>query len=182
MYPSNININSTSFGTVLEEGDILYLHCMHDGGPNNTYSWFINEQMLNTTEQTLIHTISLADEDGGFYNCQVNNPAGQSSGGVYILTVPVVYLPPVDTSSLVGGVAMFTCGARGFPKPSYTWTKTDGSLPNASIISTSNDGVSTLTILLVELEDHGEYNCIVSGAEEVNHSAILTGKKTELIC
>ena len=159
-----------------EEGDTLYLSCTHDGGPNNTYTWWINGRQLNEASLTLVHTITLADEDGGFYNCGVSNPAGQSSNGEYVYTLPTFFVRPVDTYSLVGGDAVFTCGARGFPAPSYTWTKTDGSLPNTSITQTVEGGLSRLVISLVEVEHHGEYNCIASGRGSVLTSAVLTGK------
>ena len=173
--PLNVFINTTMLEYAYEEGDTVYLTCIHSGGPNNTYSWWINGGQLNKTSPTLIHTISHADEDGGFYSCIVSNPAGQSSHGIDIYTFPTVFVAPVDTNSLVGGVAMFTCAARGFPTPSYVWSKTDGNLPNTSIILTLEGGLSRLVIQPVELEDHGEYNCIASGRGSVRYSAVLSG-------
>ena len=114
MIPNNVYINSTMLEYAYEEGGTLYLSCTHDGGPNNTYTWWINGRQLNETSSTLVHTITLADEDGGFYNCGVSNPAGQSSNGEYMYTLPTFFVRPVDTYSLVGGDAVFTCGARGF--------------------------------------------------------------------
>ena len=178
VYPHKVHINTTTLEFAYEEGDTLYLSCMHDGGPNNSYFWWINGQQLRETSMTLIHTIILADEDGGFYDCQVSNPAyptGQNSNGIYVYTFPTIFAPPVDTYSLVGGVANFTCGARGFPVPSYTWSKTDGSLPNTSIILTVEGDFSRLVISPEEVEHHGEYNCIASGRGSDQNSAVLTG-------
>ena len=174
--PSNVSINSTRLEFAYEEGDTVYLTCMHNGGPNNTYTWRINGRQLSNTAQTLIHTISLADEDGGSYSCLVINPAGERSAEISIFTVPSVFTSPVDAFSLVGGSVSLSCGARGFPAPSYQWSKTGGSLPNTTNI-TEEGGISTLAILLVQLQDHGEYNCIVSGSgNDTIRSAVLTGE------
>ena len=173
--PFDVFINSTD--SIYEEGDTVYLLCMHSGGPNNTYSWQINGRELSESSQILTHTIALADEDGGSYNCIVNNPAGHSSGNIIIYTVPTVFVQPQDTFSLVGGVAEFTCGARGFPRPMYTaWIKTEGNVTNTSIFSIDEDGLFVLTIPHVVPEDQGEYVCVVSGSVlTTSNPAELTG-------
>ena len=154
----------------------MYLICFTNGGPNNTYSWQINGRNLSESSHILDHTISLADEDGGLYSCTVTNPAGNNTAVIYIYTELTVFAPPVDTFSLVGGVASFTCRARGFHTPSYRWTRTGDTLPDSSNITSTLNG-STLTISPVMLEDHGEYSCTVSvSGEMVNYTAILTGE------
>ena len=159
---------------VFEEGDTLYLNCTHGGGPDNEYQWLINGvEVDNVTGPYL--TTTLANENKGLYTCNVTNPAGTDSASIFITTKPVIQVSPEDTYSSIGEEVKFSCRASGFPTPNYIWTKTNGKLPDNSSISTNGDGLSTLTIFPVMLEDYGEYNCIANNSKSVQVSAHLTG-------
>ena len=157
--------------------------CHHYGGPENTYQWLRNGLLLeNETNSTLNHTIIRADVDGGMYTCIVDNPAGSDNYTVNVWTRPVIEIPPMDAVSTVGGSVTFTCRARGYPTPTYEWTKTDGTLPQNSSIVTNTS--SYLTIESIKIEDEGEYTCIAVGIIDGSfsqHSANLTGKPRNLV-
>ena len=161
---------------VYEEGDVLIFNCTHGGGPDNKYEWLINdEKKENEDDPHLTRTITIANEDGGSYTCNVTNAAGDGSGSILIYTKLVIVVSPKDTYSSVGAEVNFTCKARGYPTPYFIWTKTNGSLPDNSSISTDEDGLSTLSIFPVMLEDYGEYNCIEVDRRSFKHSARLIG-------
>ena len=164
---------------VYVEGEELNLSCTNLGGPENTYQWLRNGQLL---EDELINTLSRdilrADINGGVYTCNVSNPAGSNSSTSNVWTLPVFDVAPDDTNSYIGGSVNFTCRARGYPTPHYVWRKTNGTLPQFSSIETDHNNTSTLTIHPISIGDHGEYVCIAMGYGDVSSSvsAILTGE------
>ena len=174
--PFLVKVTVTPEKDVYEEGDVLVFNCTHGGGPDNKYQWLINDEKEdNEDDPHLNHNITIADEDGGSYTCNVTNAAGDSSGSIFIYTKPVIIVSPKDTYLSVGAEVNFTCKARGYPTPYYIWTKTNGNLPENSSISTDEDGLSTLSIFPVMLEDYGEYSCFAVGTGSVQHSALLIG-------
>ena len=58
-----------------------------------------------------------------------------------------------------GQTAHFVCLATGFPKPTVTWQKNGGRVPNLRRISIM-DGI--LTINMVRVTDEADYTCIAS--------------------
>ena len=168
---------------VYEEGDVVGLRCRDDyGGPDNEYQWLINGLPLeNETSPSLNHTIELGEGYGGVFTCIVSNPAGSDSDSIHVLTRPVIVIPPMDTNVIAGGDISLMCTAIGYPAPSYQWRKVNGSLPQNSRVSI-NDGTSTLSLYLVDLEDNGEYNCTATGSGySVSESAVLTGETQDTL-
>lgn len=55
------------------------LNCLASGGPNNTFSWFVDGQLIqNETATSLI----LYQVDGGEYTCTVSNAAGSDNASI----------------------------------------------------------------------------------------------------
>ncbi len=102
--------------------------------------------------------------------------------------VPVVTMPPVNTTVLAPGEAVFTCTVEGFPLPTITWVMVANDnmettlMPgdNITIVDTlaTASGVisSALTLRLTALQQSGRrYVCLATNTFGVdNESAILT--------
>ena len=56
------------------------LNCMASGGPNNTYIWFLDGELLNEASSTLV----LNEVEGGNYTCQVSNAAGRENASIIL--------------------------------------------------------------------------------------------------
>ena len=56
------------------------LNCMASGGPNNTYMWFLDGELLNEASSTLV----LNEVEGGKYACQVSNAAGRENASIIL--------------------------------------------------------------------------------------------------
>ncbi len=93
-------------------------------------------------------------------------------------------MPPVDTTVLAPGKAVFTCTVEGFPLPTITWvmdnTVAVTLIPgdNIAIVESSSSSfsaASNLTILSTNLTLAGVYVCVAANTEGmVNGSALLT--------
>ena len=149
--------------------------CTAEGGPNNTFQWFLNDVPVDDTDPELTITPSNdaknsilsissinATKHGGIYTCLVTNAAGNSSNITTLNVQPIILIQPVSqifTSN--GSNEQLVCQAEAFPSPTYTWIRLDGEDP----------GVNTpiLSFTPVMFGDEGTYQCIVkSGNEEVN--------------
>lgn len=62
----------------------------------------------------------------------------------------------------------FTCSATGLPEPMITWSKSQGSLPASSNITSEGK----LTILNVTTDDSGSYLCNATNAIGTNSSFV----------
>ena len=138
----------------------------------------INDQILeNENNSTLNYNIQIGDNYGGLVKCIVTNPAGSNSSDVIAInTLPVIVMPPIDTTVVIAGGVNLTCTAIGYPMPSYEWSRVNGSLPADSTVI-NNSIMSTLSLYSVDLEDEGVYNCTATGYDgySVTESAVLTG-------
>ena len=71
-----------------ENGFLLYdpnepatLNCMASGGPNNTFMWFLDGELI---EMELSNTLNLIQVEGGEYTCEVSNAAGSESASLVV--------------------------------------------------------------------------------------------------
>ena len=149
--------------------------CTAEGGPNNTFQWFLNDVPVDDTDPELTITPSNdanssilsissinATQHGGIYTCLVTNAAGNSSNTTTLNVQPIILIQPISqifTSN--GNNEQLVCQAEAFPYPTYTWIRLDG----------EDLGINTsvLSFTPVMFGDEGTYQCIVkSGNEEVN--------------
>jgi len=171
--------------------------CQSQAGPNLTYNWLFNDNMItgsnvevNGTKLVVNNVTHLL---GGTYTCVVTNQAGMgtSSGDLFgkycsyiahllfkvissimcciILSVvdPLITTHPTSQLSSFGDVVNFTCIAVSFPPPSYNW----------SIPITYRSFTTNIVSLIVEYDYFGNYTCISSstGPKAVSDAAMLTG-------
>ena len=57
------------------------LNCMASGGPNNTFMWFLDGELI---EMELSNTLNLIQVEGGEYTCEVSNAAGSESASLVV--------------------------------------------------------------------------------------------------
>ena len=74
----------------MEYNESLALNCAHFGGPGNMVRWFKDNSFQGTTDNILMINAVTAD-DGGIYQCVVNNTAGESSTEITIYGMCVIY-------------------------------------------------------------------------------------------
>ena len=82
--------NNTVTSVIVEYGDSLILNCSNSGGPNNMFRWLKDSFFEGTTDSILIINPISAD-DGGIYQCVVNNTAGENSTEIAIYGMCVIY-------------------------------------------------------------------------------------------
>ena len=83
-----INVSASPF--TVEYNESLTLNCAHSGGPGNMVHWLKDNSFQGTTDNTLMINAVTAD-DGGIYQCVVNNTAGESSTEITIYGMCVIY-------------------------------------------------------------------------------------------
>ena len=71
--------------TVEYEDDLL-LTCAASGarGANNMFHWFKNGDYLDGSIDGILNITDVTADDGGLYECVVNNTAGSSSANITI--------------------------------------------------------------------------------------------------
>ena len=69
--------------TVEYEDDLL-LTCTASGGPNNMFYWFKDDVYLDGSTDGILNITDVTADDGGLYECVVNNTAGNSSADITI--------------------------------------------------------------------------------------------------
>ena len=91
--PYNVTItsgNDTVSSVTVEYGDSLTLNCSNSGGPNNMLRWIKDGLFEGTTDNILMINVVTID-DGGIYQCVVNNTAGENSTEITIYGMCVIY-------------------------------------------------------------------------------------------
>ena len=71
-------LNTTLF---LDPNESATLNCMASGGPNNTFMWFLNGELIKDKVDS---TLTLSDVEGGEYTCQVSNAAGKENTSIIL--------------------------------------------------------------------------------------------------
>lgn len=88
---------------------------------------------------------------------------------------------PKDVTAVIGDKVVFTCKARGAPKPKITWYRNTLDLaPNENVVLSDNN--ETLTLLEVTEDDSGIYHCRAENVEGLTEiSAILKTEEFKVI-
>ena len=136
-------------------GDNVTFTCSAQGGPNNTFQWMKDGEILdNETEGVLVLT-DITASDGGVYTCVVSNAAGNDSDICTLYVSPYFITEPVDEILTSFGESVnFMCEAEGFPTPSISWLNvdTETQVANGSILMFGS----------VAYSDAGRYQCVAS--------------------
>ena len=120
-------------------------------------------------------------DDGGIYECAVNNTAGESSANItiygmcviypsihymqYCLVAPRFITEPQSVEASIGSAVNLSCSADGFPMPMITWSF-QGMPYMDNIVNNTNSTYAERTIVLtnVTLTDGGSYSCQINSA------------------
>ena len=93
--PYNVNITAGDImdrpATVEYEDDLL-LTCIASGGPNNMFQWFKDDDLLDENTDNILYITNITADDGGLYECVVNNTAGNSSANITIYGMYVYFI------------------------------------------------------------------------------------------
>ena len=81
---------------VVQYGDILTLNCTTSGGNDNMFQWYKDDIILEGNTDNILNITDVTADDGGLYECVVNNTAGNSSAtitiyGTYLLSI-ILYI------------------------------------------------------------------------------------------
>ena len=68
----------------VEYGDVLTLICTASGGPNNMFRWSKDGDFLDEGTDGVLNITDVTADDGGLYECIVNNTAGSSFSNITI--------------------------------------------------------------------------------------------------
>ena len=65
-------------------GDTLTLNCNASNDPVNMFSWFKDGVYLDGNTENILYITDVTADDGGLYECVVNNAAGNDSANITI--------------------------------------------------------------------------------------------------
>ena len=88
--PYDVTIDADFNGDVMARpaivwnGDILILNCNASDDLVNTFSWFKDDVYLDGNTDGILNITDVTADDGGLYECVVNNTAGSSSANITI--------------------------------------------------------------------------------------------------
>ena len=167
--------------TVEYEDDLL-LTCTASGGPNNMFYWFKDGVYLNGSTDAILNITDVTADDGGLYECVVNNTAGNSSADITIysessityvnislcilqlfcLVTPRFITVPQSVEAFIGTAVNLSCSADGFPVPDITWLFQGMPYTNETVNNTdSTSAESTIVITDLMLSHGGTYTCVI---------------------
>lgn len=170
--PPRITDSRTTVSAV--QGDIVEIPCAAQGYPVPRYSWYKysgrnNSQLLpvyhdnrmtQLSGSLVIHQVTL--DDSGKYVCLIINSAGEEKIEIQlIVTAPLTaHVQPQQQIIDVGRPAKFNCSFTGHPVNSISWTKDGNPLFEDGVRIKLSSRV-LLTIMSVQREDSGMYQCFV---------------------
>ena len=165
--------------------DEVNLTCTCQGGPNNMFSWLLNgstitsgtnNYTISSTEFSSILTISgiTAPDNGGLYQCIVQNNAGSGSDTTYAFISPRFLIHPLRILPFNGTIQNLTSEAESFPVPQYMWLKHE---QDGSTLHVGLDDYF-LPFNPIVSDDAGIYQCIATSNSITIYSdnATLSGE------
>ena len=79
----SVELTSINNRTLYLPDEEVTLNCNARGGPNNTFTWFFDDEVIQNTMDTLtIHSV-----EGGQYTCQVSNTAGSENASITLIGI-----------------------------------------------------------------------------------------------
>ena len=81
---ADFNGDTMARPATVEYGDILTLTCTASGGPNNMFCWYKDGIYLEGITDGILNITNVTANDGGLYECTVNNKAGNSAANITI--------------------------------------------------------------------------------------------------
>ncbi|PRD35231.1 UNVERIFIED_CONTAM: Dscam2 [Trichonephila clavipes] len=170
--PPRVTDSRTALSAV--QGDVVELPCAAQGFPVPRYSWYKyagrnNSQLLpvyhdprmtQLSGSLMIRQVSL--EDGGKYVCLISNSAGEERTEMLLIVTAhlTAHIQPQQQTIDVGRPAKFNCSFAGHPVNGISWFK-DGNPLFEDGVRIKLSSRILLTIISVQREDSGMYQCFV---------------------
>ncbi|CAL1284864.1 unnamed protein product [Larinioides sclopetarius] len=170
--PPRVTDSRTALSAV--QGDVVELPCAAQGFPVPRYSWYKyagrnNSQLLpvyhdprmtQLSGSLMIRQVSL--EDGGKYVCLISNSAGEERTEMLLIVTAhlTAHIQPQQQTIDVGRPAKFNCSFAGHPVNGISWFKDGNPLFEDGVRIKLSSRV-LLTIISVQREDSGMYQCFV---------------------
>ena len=73
----------------VEYGDDITLSCISSDDPNSMFFWFKDGIYVDGNTDSILNITDVTADDGGLYECVVNNTAGNSSANITIYGMSV---------------------------------------------------------------------------------------------
>ena len=180
--------------------------CDVDGGPNNTFQWEKDSDILANETMDTLQLSNVAVSDAGLYQCTVTNAAGNSSDSTQFYVAPNIITAPDENIRVNVSVSVtFTCVAEGFPVPDITWEYDGNSFSGSASGNVSGSGsggsssgqdsigevnttvngtmvTSTLTIDPVQYDSFGMYRCVANSSFLMRYDSAETTLHGATLC
>ena len=144
------------FDQVVSVGENITLSCAGQGGPNNSFVWEKNGEVLSGKNENQLTLMVVNGSSGGVYTCTVSNAAGSGSASTTLYVAPYIVTPLEEqTVTTNGSNVNIICDADGFPTPGISWVRVNTGMTVTQISSTS-----LLDITPVTYESAGVYRCV----------------------
>ncbi|XP_022244234.1 Down syndrome cell adhesion molecule-like protein Dscam2 isoform X1 [Limulus polyphemus] len=170
-------------------GVSITMNCSMSGFPIELVMWFkdhrplLANRRISFPRQNVIHINPTQQEDGGMYQCfiQNNHETVQDTAELIVVSKPPVLISTFDEMTVKPGSRVsLKCAAVGNPLPQITWTSYDEPVPDNNRIRTGDyvnkEGavISFVNITRIEVVDGGIYRCSATNTNGVtSHVASL---------
>ena len=112
--PYDVTISADFTGDIMarpatvDHGDTLTLTCTASGGPDNMFHWYKDGSYLEGIADGILNITDVTADDGGLYECIVNNTAGSSFANITIYGRTCLS-PDIQYSCLVISNTFYYC-------------------------------------------------------------------------
>ncbi|XP_061842088.1 hemicentin-1 [Nerophis lumbriciformis] len=161
--PPEIRPMTEEVQVVLHHGTIL--HCEVQGFPRPSITWqregvpIAAGHRLAVLSNGSLKFSRVTLGDAGTYQCLAKNEAGVAVGRTKLVlqVPPVLSVPHVEYTAVLGQPASLDCIADGQPQPEVTWHKDRRSIVDSALTHMYANG--TLVITSTQRSDAGLYTC-----------------------
>ena len=150
-------------------GNNVSFSCFSMGGPNNTYVWLKDKDIIGNGTTLVVTNIDASS--GGNYTCSVSNAAGNDSASTTLYVAPYIVIPLEEqTLTTNGSNVNISCDAAGFPSPTVIWVDmTEQRVSNTPLLQFSP----------VMFGDEGVYRCVAT--VDINGMPFTANNETTLV-
>ena len=157
---------------VVRTGNDVILSCIAQGNPSPVYTWFYDNQPIQSSDKISILRIGLLKiskvnfDNKGLYVCWANNTAGGEKIEflLEVLSPLSVRIHPEMQAVDLSRDALFQCFINGYPVEHISWLHNGNILYSNEKyhIDDKDTSVSTLIIKQLTKDSRGMYQCMVS--------------------
>lgn len=164
----------------VEKTNFTFPKCHVTGYPPPKVTWSKDPGSLPALiviQDGQLKVVNTAKQDSGLYKCQASNLLGSDSATTLLTVVALpkfIVKPPEVMNAFIRQEVMASCSATGDLRPTVTWSKVNGELPNGRSQVFAN---GTLKIRSVVEEDSGRYVCTASVGNSKSHTGMQLNVK-----